>query len=222
MSPKNTSYLLMFFSIVVGVGPHVPDLMTNSGLHASPWVKFVCAIVACAAGVVGFRLPAQGKLADGDGKNSSGGPGVKLDGTPHPGPAAAPPTSPYRVNARVVRGAFAFFMFLTGIYVCPGCGATPAQVNTVTTQALSMEGLICFVDELADPLLPTGDVQTMAVFVQNACSKDIPQALTTFVAQLIAQLSSTPAVADGSVGAALSKLDRIRDHFGVPRIKVSK
>lgn len=189
MSPKNTSYLLMFFSIVVGVGPHIPDLMTNSDLHASPWVKFVCAIVACAAGVVGFRLPAQGKLADGNGKNSSGGPGVKLDGTPHPGPAAAPPASPYRVNARVVRGAFAgFFMFLTGIYVCPGCGATPAQVNTVTTQALSVEGLICFVDELADPLLPTGDPQTIAVFVQGACAKDIPQSLTSLVATLITGL----------------------------------
>jgi hypothetical protein len=102
-----------------------------------------------------------------------------------------------------------------------GCNASVPPVTPA--EVISIEGDACLIDELADPLLPSGTATVIATFIQNACSKDIPQTLTTFVAQLIEELSSTPTVADGSVGAApISTLDRIRDHFGVPRVKVTK
>ena len=215
MSPKNTSYLIMFASILVGVGPHVPNLMSTSGMTVPSWVKFVCALVASIGTVVGFRLPAQGSLADGNGKDSSGGPGVKLNGDLHPlANTATPPASPYHVFTK--RHVFSL---VAAAFTILGCGAMPAQVNTVTTQALSMEGLICFVDELADPLLPTGDAQTMAVFVQNACSKDIPQALTSLVAQLITGLMA-PSADAGAATVDAGALAHFRAHYRL--VAVSK
>ena len=155
------------------------------------------------------------------GRGTTGG-GGQVPGSSTTG--KTPPTA-----ARVAVALLGIMLGLpAGAFVVGTIAATTEACSTTAlppvtpAEVISVEGDVCLVDELADPLLPNGTATVIATFIQNACSKDIPQALTTFVAQLIAQLSSTPAVADGSVGAALSKLDRIRDHFGVPRIKVSK
>lgn len=200
MSPQTQSRLIMFVSILLAVGPHVPDLWLGSGMIVPNWLKFACALVGSIGTYVGFQLPSQKSLAAGDdGKNSSGGPGVTLRGTPHPGNTAPP--------------AAAAFVAMAIVALClAGCPNTSANtVNTVTTQALTVEGQVCLIDELADPLLPNGTALIIAAFVQNLCQKSIPQGLTALVAQIIDGIvgGSGPSVGDTSL------LARLRLHIPV-------
>jgi hypothetical protein len=204
----------MVACVVFGVGPNVPELMGSSGMFVPNYIKFICALVAATGAVVGYRLPAQKNLAsDNDtGKNSSGGPGVTLGGAPHPALAkaltavTAPPTPPAaaRLSSRSFLGLVFTAIAMAYLAVLVACGANPPSVNTVTTEALTVEGTVCFVDELADPLLPVGTVQVIASWIQNACQKSIPQTLTTLVAQLITGIMgpSPDAGPDGGTSAA--------------------
>jgi hypothetical protein len=204
MSPKTQSVLIMCMSVVFGIAPNIPELANISGLMVPPWAKFVCAVVASIGAIVGFRLPAQKSLATSDdGKNSGGGPGVTLSGDPHPGLSKTPPVASF-----MALGA-ACLLLSVFLFACPP-GTTP---QTVTTDALSAEGFVCFVDELGDPLLPTGPAQTIASFIQNACQASIPQALTKLVATLVEAFENTPipGEADAGPNVGISRL-RARAH----------
>lgn len=98
MSPRTKALLTLLATIFFGVGPHVPELATTSGLTVPNWVKFCGALIAAAGAIVIARYPSIGQLDVGNGKNSNGGQGQTLGGKPSVPPAKMPPASPYRVR----------------------------------------------------------------------------------------------------------------------------
>lgn len=80
MSPKAQATGVLALTVLFTVGPHLPQLVGESGFVVSPWVKLIGALLGSVGAVVLSRLPAMRRLAGADGTDSKGSPGVTLGG----------------------------------------------------------------------------------------------------------------------------------------------
>jgi hypothetical protein len=76
----------------------------------------------------------------------------------------------------------------------------PVSPNVVQT-ALTVEGYVCVLTQLASGLLPSGAPLTIAAAIQNTCQADIPQSLTGEIVSIIDAFSG-PAAADAGASDA--------------------
>jgi hypothetical protein len=82
MSPKAQAVALLVVSVVLGVGPELPELVAGSGMAVPNWVKLVGAIFGAVGTIVFAQMPALKQLA------SSQKPGLTLTGKPSTPPPA--------------------------------------------------------------------------------------------------------------------------------------
>jgi hypothetical protein len=87
-----------------------------------------------------------------------------------------------------------------------GCPGGPVAPNTVQT-ALTVEGYVCVLDQLADGLLPSGPALVVATAVQTACAANIPQGLTGDIVTIIDAFSAAGDAGSVDAGSVLAVSD---------------
>jgi len=85
MSPKAQAVALLVVSVILGVGPQLPELVAGSGMVVPNWVKLVGALFGAAGTIVFAQMPALKQLA-----SAKRPQGLTLTGKPSTPPPATP------------------------------------------------------------------------------------------------------------------------------------
>ena len=228
MSPKAKAIAILALVVLFGVGPHLPDLMLSSGYAiVPPIVKLVSAVIAAAGSIVLANLPALKTLAGADNRNSSGGPGLKLDSTPSKPPPATGGPSPYRTTPQIVppfarpirlvhAGSFAMSLLraMATVVVAVACGpnATGTVVNNLSPPAQ------CVVAALLSGKVDLTNPGTAALQIMGLCAGTTVESVIAMIEQLVGAdaglgASPLPASTVSQLQAVLAELHKLPAGF---------
>jgi hypothetical protein len=181
MSPRTKALLTLAATIFFGVGPHVPELATTSGLAVPNWVKFIGALIAAAGAIVIARYPSISQLDVGNGKNSSGGQGQTLGGKP----SVPPPANPYRVL-----GLALVWSLVVAVGAVVACGPNAQTAVNQLSPAAN-----CLTAALLSGQIDVANPGTAALQLLSLCGPTTAASVVSFIEGLIG-------ASDAGIGAS--------------------